>query len=151
VTPRRRLAAAALILGLLGCGGDGLRRVAVQGKLTAKGGIPVGDATVLFMPADETKGEGGIGTTDQEGKFLLTGSRRGDSGIVPGKYKVRVSRFIDRDGRVLPSDHKQADYPHAVESVPAPYSSPESPLEVTVPDQGGPLTIEIPAKILGKK
>jgi hypothetical protein len=150
VTPLRCLAAAALILGLSGCGGDGLRRVAIQGKLTAKG-VPIGDATVLFMPVDATKGEGGIGTTDRDGNFLLTGSRRGDRGIVPGKYKVRVSRFIDRDGSVLPREHKQADYPHAVESVPAPFSSPNSPFEVTVPEEGGPLSIDIPAKILGKK
>jgi hypothetical protein len=144
------LAAAAAILGFLGCGGDGLKRVPVQGKVTA-GGAPLGSATVLFMPADGTKGEGGIGTTDRDGSFTLTGSRRGDSGVVPGKYKVRVSRFVDRDGTVLPSDAKQADYPHAVESVPAPYSSPDSPLEVTVPEEGGAVTVEIPTKTLGKK
>jgi hypothetical protein len=144
------LAAAVSMLGFLGCGGDGLRRVAVQGKVTAKG-VPVGNATISFLPADSTQGEGGIGTTDRDGNFTLTGSRRGDSGVVPGKYTVRVSRFVDRDGSVLPSDHKQADYPHAVESVPAPYSSPESPLEVTVPEQGGAVNIEIPVKMLGKK
>ena len=58
---------------------------------------------------------------------------------------------MDRDGTVLPSDHKQADYPHAVESVPAPYSTPESPLVVTVPEAGGTLNIEFPVKLLGKK
>ena len=117
--------AAIAVLVLTGCGGDGLKRVPVKGQVTAKG-VPVANATVLFMPVDGTKGEGGIGTTDQDGNFTLTGSRRGDSGVVPGKYKVRVSRFVDRDGTVLPSDAKQADYPHAVESVPAPYSSPDS-------------------------
>ena len=68
--------------------------------MTAKG-VPVGNATVSFLPADGTKGEGGIGTTDADGRFTLTGSRRGDSGVVPGKYRVRVSRFMDRDGTVL--------------------------------------------------
>src|SRR5438105_3540706 len=132
----RYLGATVSILGFLGCGGDGLRRVPVQGKVTAKG-APLGNATVSFMPVGGTKGEGGIGTTDRDGNFTLTGSRRGDAGVVPGRYKVRVSRFVDRDGTVLPSDAKQVDYPHAVESVPAPYSSPISPLEVTVPDEGG--------------
>jgi hypothetical protein len=145
----RYLAAAVAILGFIGCGGDGLRRVPVQGKVMAKG-TPVGNATVSFMPLDETKGEGGIGSTDPDGNFTLTGSRRGDAGVVPGKYKVRVNRFVDRDGTVLPSDAKQADYPHAVESVPAPYSSPDSPLQVTVPEEGGAVTIEIPARLLGK-
>src|SRR5439155_7327733 len=144
------LAAVAVLLFLLGCGGDGLRRVPVQGKVTAKG-APVGNATVSFMPADGTKGEGGIGTTDPAGTFTLIGSRRGDAGVVPGKYKVRVSRYVDRDGTVLPSDAKQVDYPHAVESVPAPYSAPNSPLEVTVPDEGGTVKVEIPVKLLGSK
>jgi hypothetical protein len=143
-------AAAVVVLTALGCGGDGLRRVPVQGKVTAKG-VPVGNATVSFLPADGTKGEGGIGTTDADGNFTLTGSRRGDSGVVPGKYKVRVSRYMDRDGTVLPADHKQADHPHAVESVPAPYSGPDSPLEVTVPENGGAVTVEIPVKTLEKK
>jgi hypothetical protein len=138
-----------VILGFLGCGGDGLKRVPVKGSVTAKE-TPVANATVLFMPVDSTKGEGGIGTTDKEGNFTLTGSRRGDSGVVAGKYRVRVSRFVDRDGTVLSSDAKQVDFPHAFESVPAPYSSPDSPLEVTVPDRGGTVNVLIPVKLLGK-
>ena len=135
---------------LTACGGDGLKRVPVKGQVTAKG-VVVANATVLFMPVDGTKGEGGIGTTDSDGNYTLTGSRRGDSGVVPGKYKVRVSRLMDRDGTILPSDAKQADYPHAEESVPAPYSSPDSSLVVTVPEAGGTVNIEIPVKLLGKK
>src|SRR5438046_7865546 len=132
---RLRHLAAASALVLLGCGGDGLRRVPVRGKVTAAG-APVGGATVLFLPAGGTKGEGGIGTTDADGNFTLTGSRRGDTGVVPGQYKVRVSRFVDRDGTALPADAKQADYPHAVEAVPAPSSAPDSPLEGTGPEAG---------------
>src|SRR5688572_18650017 len=147
---RLRFLAAVSILGFLGCGGDGLRRVPVQGKVTATG-VPIGNATVLFMPADGTKGEGGIGTTDADGRFTLTGSRRGDSGVVPGKYRVRVSRFVNPDGSPLPPDFTEAEYPRAVESVPAPYSGPDSPLEVTVPEKGGELTVDIPARLLGKK
>jgi hypothetical protein len=146
----RYLTAAVAILGFLGCGGDGLRRVPVQGKVTAKG-VPVGHATVSFVPVEETKGEGGIGTADADGNFTLTGSRRGDSGVVPGKYRVVVSRFIERDGTVLPSaDFKEAEHPHAIDSVPAPYSSINSPLMVTVPDKGGAVNVEIPVKLLGK-
>jgi len=78
-----RLATLAALLILLGCG-DGLRRVPVKGQVTAKG-TPVGNATVSFMPADGTKGEGGIGSTDAAGNYSLIGSRRGDVGVVPGK------------------------------------------------------------------
>src|SRR5262249_40821342 len=120
-----RLTALAVLLVVLGCGGDGMRRVPVKGQVTAKG-TPVGNATVSFMPGEGTKGEGGIGSTDAAGMYTLIGSRRGDVGVVPGKYSVRISRYIDRDGTVLPSDAKQVDYPHAIESVPAPYSSPNS-------------------------
>jgi len=145
-----RLTAVAALLVLLGCGGDGLRRVPVKGQVTAKG-TPDGNATVSFMPADGTKGEGGIGSTDAAGMYTLIGSRRGDVGVVPGKYSVRISRFIDRDGTVLPSDAKQVDYPHAIESVPAPYSSPNSNFFVTVPESGGTLDIPIPVKLIGSK
>lgn len=138
------------LLSVLGCGGDGLSRVSVEGKVTAKGD-PVANATVAFMPLDTTKGEGGIGSTDRAGNFTLTGSRQGAKGVVPGKYKVRVSRLVDRDGTVLPSDSKEADFPHSRESVPAPYSSPDSPLEVTVPEKGGAIHIEIPVKLTGQK
>jgi hypothetical protein len=146
---RLRCFAVVAVFGMIGCGGDGLRRVPVNGTVTAKG-VAVSDATVLFLPTAGTKGEGGIGTTDREGNFTLTGSRQGEKGVVPGKYRVRVSRFIDRDGSVLPSDAKQADFPHAVESVPAPYSAPDSPLEVEVPDRGGTVNVEVPVKLLGK-
>ncbi len=145
------LATAVSVLGALGCGGDGLGRVSVQGNVTAKG-VPVGNATVSFVPVEGTKGEGGIGTADADGNFTLTGSRRGDRGVVPGKYRVVVSRFVDRDGTILSSaNFKEADNPHAVESVPAPYSSIDSPLVVTVPESGGAIKVEIPVKLLGKQ
>jgi len=141
--------AAIILFALVGCG-DGLRRVDVKGKVTAKDG-PVGGATIVFMPLDETKGEGAIGTTDKDGAFTLIGSRRNDPGIVPGKYKVRVSRLMDKDGSILPTDAKEADFPHAKESIPAPYSSPDSPLQISIPEGGGPVSVEIPAKTLNKK
>jgi hypothetical protein len=133
-----------------GCGGDGLKRVPVEGTVTAKGAA-VSGATVLFMPQGETLGEGAIGTTDADGHYTLLGSRQGDTGIVPGRYKVRVSRLMDRDGSVLPIEAKQADYPHSEESIPPPYSSPEPPIEVTVPEQGGTINVEIPVATLNKK
>lgn len=146
----RDVVALVVMVGLIGCGGDGLKRVPVTGTVKAKDG-PVGNATLVFMPTEGTKGEGGIGSTDKDGNFTLTGSRQGAKGVVAGKYKVRVSRLMDKDGTILPSDAKEADYPHASESVPAPYSSPNSPLTVTVPDQGGTVNVDIPANTLRKK
>jgi hypothetical protein len=147
---RWELAAVAVVWAVAGCGGDGLTRVPVTGTVTAKD-VPLAGATILFMPATGTLGEGAIGTTDPSGHYTLTGSREGDPGIVPGKYTVRVSRLMDRDGTVLSTDAKQADFPHATESVPEPYSSPGSPLEVTVPETGGTVNVAIPVETLEKQ
>jgi hypothetical protein len=144
------IAAGMLLVAAGGCGSDGLKRVPVEGKVTAKG-VAVGGATILFMPQSGTLGEGAIGTTDASGKYTLVGSRQGDTGIVPGRYKVRVSRLMDRDGSILPLEAKQADFPHSEESIPAPYSSPEPPVEVTVPEEGGTINVEIPVATLDKK
>jgi hypothetical protein len=139
-----------VIVGFVGCGGDGLKRVPVTGKVTAKG-VPIDNATISFIPTDATLGEGAIGNTDSMGVYVLsTGSRRGDSGVVPGQYKVRVSRFMDRDGTIL-KEFKQADNPFAMETVPAPYSTGDSTMVVTVPEAGGTLDIDLPVKLLGKK
>lgn len=139
------------VVGLVGCG-DGLRRVPVHGKVTAAG-QPVDNAIIIFMPTGGTKGEGAIGRTDANGNFAsLTGSREGAQGIVPGEYKVRVSRYINPDGTVLGAEYKQADNPLAIESIPGAYGGPEPPLKVTVPDSGGAVDIQIPAKLIsGKK
>jgi hypothetical protein len=148
---RHCIATIVLFLGLAGCGGDGLRRVPVEGKITAQG-KPLDNAIIQFIPTSSTKGEGGIGRSDSSGNFTLIGSRAGAKGVVPGKYKVRVSRLIARDGTPLPDDAKEVENPGAKESVPAPYNSLEgTTLIATVPEAGGPVTIDIPAKVLGLK
>ena len=140
---------AVLLLALASCG-DRLKRVEVKGKVSALG-TPLPNATIQFLPAETTKGEGGIGTSDQEGNYTLIGSRKGDKGVVAGKYKVRVSRFVERDGTPLPQDWKQAEHPSAKETVPPPYSAIDSPYEVTVPEEGGTVNIDLPVKADVKK
>jgi hypothetical protein len=143
--------AVVMLLGIIGCG-DGLKRVPVQGKITVKG-EPLADAVIQFLPAGSTKGEGGIGRSDGGGNFTLVGSREGHSGVAPGEYKVRVSRIVDRDGTVLDADSKQADHPGSKESIPEKYASPDTPLTAKVPEQGGPVSLDIPEKlvVVGKK
>ena len=132
-----------------GCG-DGLTRVPIQGLITAKG-TPLGNATVQFTPKSGTIGDGAIGMSNAEGKFTVISSRQDDSGIPPGKYSVPVSKFIDKDGTPLPRDATQADYPDAKECIPSPFSTPSSPLEVTIDGKGGAIEIDIPVKITSPK
>jgi hypothetical protein len=132
-----------------GCGGDGLQRVPVHGKITAAG-RPLDHATIQFLPADATKGEGSLGRSDADGNYTLTfGSRQGHSGVVAGAYKVRLSRIVGRDGSVLGPDAKQAENPGCKESIPEKYATLESALNVVVPDVGGVVNIDIPEPILG--
>jgi hypothetical protein len=145
------MATPVLALTLAGCGGDGLTRVAIQGKLTAKG-KPVDNAVVQFIPMGSTKGEGGIARSDADGNFTMTGSRQGHRGVVPGDYKVVVSRMVAADGTVLGPDWKQAENPSAKDSIPEKYSSRDSsPLKVTVPETGGSVPVDIPEPLLGRK
>ena len=64
---------------IAGCG-DGLRRVTIEGVVTAQQS-PLADATVQFFPKGSTVGEGAIGTTDSNGKFTVTSSRDDAAGI----------------------------------------------------------------------
>jgi hypothetical protein len=145
------LAAVVLAVRLGMGGGDGLRRVPIHGKLTAKG-QPLSHATILFVPLATTRGEGGIGRTDDGGNFTLIGSRQGAKGLVPGDYRVVVRRLISKDGAVLPDDAKEADNPGCKESVPKPYPYLESTtLKATVSEVGGEVLIDIPVKVLDGK
>jgi hypothetical protein len=141
----RIIALIILMLSLVGCG-DGVRRVPVKGQFKAKGN-PVEGAFVLFIPQGNTKGEGGIGKTDRDGNFSLTGMRQ-VVGVSPGEYTVRISRLVARDGKPLPEGATEADNPGSWESVPPPYCLPNSPLKVTVPDSGGVVNVEVPAKMM---
>ncbi len=127
---------------LAGCG-DGLEREPIIGMLTMQG-KPIIGASVQFFPATGTPGEGAIGTTDNDGKFTVISSRNRDTGVPAGKYTVRVSLLVDGKGKPLPPDALQADFPDARESIPSPYSTAASPIEVQIPDGGGQIQVEVP-------
>jgi hypothetical protein len=147
----RRFVFLAAALLVVGCGGDGLRRVSVQGKLSVKG-QPLEGAVIQFIPVGATKGEGGIGRSGKEGAFTLISSRAGAGGIAPGEYRVRLSRMVEANGTPLPDDARDADYPGSWESVPPQYTSPDgSPLKVTVPESGGAVVVDIPVPLLGRR
>ncbi|MBI1345465.1 hypothetical protein GC163_04175 [bacterium] len=96
--------ASILLMGLPGCGGGaagpGLEMIPVTG--TAKlDGKPLAAATVLFNPLPGTKGNGGYGVTDAEGKFTLTDYQE-VPGCPPGDYAVTFTKITQPDGSPIP-------------------------------------------------
>jgi hypothetical protein len=89
---RRRVLAAALLLGgLAGCGG-GPKLVPVKGRVIYGDGRPVSAASVVFTP-DESKGNTGLlatGLLGLDGSFTLRTYPHGDGAMV-GAYKVTIS------------------------------------------------------------
>ena len=136
-----------LVIGFTGCGGDGIKRTPIVGRLTLNG-EPLANASVEFTPQGSTQGIGAMGISDTQGKFEVISSRKGHEGIPPGEYSVRVSLFMNPDQTPLPPDATQADNPFAYEAIPSPYSGAGSPLKVTIPKEGGEVKIDIPAKLV---
>lgn len=134
---------------IVGCSGksDGLKRAPLVGLLTLQG-TPLAGASVEFTPVKGTLGPGAIGIADDEGKFQVISSRRGHEGIPPGEYSVRVSLFADEDGTPLDPEATQADNPFAYEAIPHPYSGVGSPLTVSIPEEGGEIEVDVPAKLI---
>ncbi len=130
---------------LAGCG-DGIHRVDITGVLTAQK-KPIDGAVVQLLPKGSTTGDGGLGAVDSEGKFTVISSRQDDPGIPPGTYTVLVSRLVDENGTLLPKDAGQADYPDGFDSIPPPYSTRNSPLEITVTDEDRTFEIDIPVAL----
>jgi len=86
----RLVAAAYLLVGLVGCSGSSsVDSVAVTGTVTFKG-APIEGATVSFTP----QGPGlraAFGTTDSSGRFSLTTLKPGD-GAMAGLYNVTIEK-----------------------------------------------------------
>jgi len=84
---------------LAGCGPKSDGNVFVTGTIT-KGGEPLEDARVVFIPESGT-GESAGGRTDENGRFVLTTSTGSDaSGTKPGEYRVTISKTrTEWDGR----------------------------------------------------
>ncbi|MCA9161014.1 MAG: hypothetical protein KDA72_21935 [Planctomycetales bacterium] len=130
---------------LAGCG-DGVHRVNITGVLTVQK-KPIDGAVLQLIPKGTTSGDGGIGGADRDGKFTVVSSRGEHPGIPPGTYTVLVSRLVDQDGTLLPEGAGQAEYPDGFDSVPPPYSTGNSPLEITVTDENKTFEIDVPVAL----
>jgi hypothetical protein len=106
-----------------GCGPEGPKLHSFSGKAT-RGGKPVSNVTVVFLPADLNKFHDAKGTTDAEGAFTMTyGSLEG---VPPGQNSVYIVNPEDLSG--FGSD-RDADFKAMVEK----YGSAQtSPLKIDV-------------------
>ena len=130
-----RLLGCLLVLGLgffLGCGTSGPPLTPVTGTVTVDD-KPLSEALVRFIPQGDTPGHGGQGITKANGKYEITAHRMDDrKGLLPGFYKVVLTRLRQPDGRPLPPNAKPIESAF-VETVPEPYlTSRDTPLTVTI-------------------
>jgi len=128
-----------LLAACVGCGGGANLpdTVPVSGKV-ALNGKPLTNASVTFIPAGITRGEGGFGTTDQEGRYELT-YLRGSSGVPVGEYRVVINKRVMPDGSdadegpdVAPIESQARELLHPKYS-----NEQHTTLSATVPEGGG--------------
>jgi hypothetical protein len=114
----------------IGCGGP----VNVEGKVVM-GGKPLTGAQVLFVPVAGGLEAGDV--TDDEGKFQIKNPQK--MGVVPGEYRVTVSKKDYPPGMKRPDAHEMtmALTAKMKETLPARYTlQDKTPLRVTVPRGG---------------
>jgi hypothetical protein len=114
--------------------------VAVTGVVTLNG-KPVEHCKVCFFPEaeDANPEEHGYGLTftDAEGRYSLANTV-GESGIFPGRYKVVLVWYTDKNGKVLPPTAKPSETPGGfINQMPKEYEDPRtSPETVEIPKAG---------------
>jgi hypothetical protein len=129
VTRNFSLIAALMLPAFFGCSKGNPDAVPVQGTVTWKA-EHLARAVVTFVPIGETSGGGGSGVTDDEGKFKIVA--RDGGGLLPGNYKVIISKRLLPDGGVE-TEPVGAEDSQARESLPEKYSHPEhTQLQATV-------------------
>ncbi len=133
-----------LMLVLVWCGcssrsGTGPALIPVEGTVTLDG-KPLAGALVTFIPVGDTRGSGGTGYTDQNGRYTLR-SADGGAGVPAGPYRVTISKLVMPDGSdyspqagVAPMDSP------AQERLPVQYSDLQfTTLQATVSKQDQPI------------
>jgi hypothetical protein len=120
-----------LLLAAQGCSGSGSAPT-IKGSVTLDG-KPLADAEVRFVPEGDSKtsvNQGNTAKTDASGSFQVEPNRVSRMTLKPGKYRVFISKQVDKSGKV---------------------PSPED-VGQTVSDTGGPgvgLKEAVPAKYSG--
>lgn len=131
-------AAGAALLCLTGCG---------DGKVVAVGSVqldgrPLTNAYLTFIPVEGTRGPGGYAALDATGQFSAL-DPQGGKGILPGKYKVTVTRLPS----AKPVEENAAVVANPGEALPAIYGDPEKTvLTAEVDATGTPIELRLDSK-----
>jgi hypothetical protein len=153
---RKELAAAALAVFVVGCGESGPSLVPVSGVVTLNG-KPLEGAVVSFLPdSSNQQGQPGEDLTGPSGNYKAM--TRGRSGLVPGKYRVVVSKSLV-DPSKIPDAFKDdpfmaqlsADGPagKAAKKKDSSKDKIEGKFSRDVPPEGGQLDFDVKAKAEG--
>jgi hypothetical protein len=140
---------AVLIVGLGGCGTHKSNLpdlVPVQGTVTIDE-KPLSGTVVTFIPSGATRGAGGAGYTDTDGKYELR-YQAGQKGTAAGEYRVVLAKFVMPDGSDLPPNSSVGpmDSP-AKQVLPIRYSDAEqTTLTASVAPAGGTVDFHLKSK-----
>ncbi len=113
-------------------------------------GMPLEGATVRFAPITEKGFHGAAGMTDAAGKYELqtdigNGARR--AGVIPGSYRIYVSRLVKPDGSFVPIDTNEPPMMSgARDTIPLKYTTGKAQLRYTVAPEGGTFDIKLDSK-----
>jgi hypothetical protein len=133
-------------VGLLsGCGSGSSGQLPVNGIVTMDD-QPLDGAAVTFFPEEKTGAVGGSAMTGNDGKFVILGPK-GERGLVPGTYKVTVSK---RKGGAVTDEPVIAAPSEAelrADDLPAIYSDRnQTKLSYAVTGDGQPIEIKLSSK-----
>src|SRR4051812_11112994 len=102
----RLISLAIIALMIVGCGAKGPKTVRVSGAVTMEG-KPLPNVGVTFFPTK--KGPVAIGSSNENGEFTLTTTRRGDGAVI-GKHKVAIGAA--EEGKKVPPIAERYGSPH---------------------------------------
>ncbi len=131
-----RLCLTVALIALSGCGATNSALVPVGGIVTMNG-QPVAELIVTFTPTGETLGNGALGGTDTEGRFILM-DVRGEPGAYVGEYRVSLYPTPTGNTAGLPTDVVSS----GAAGIPAIFLDPNnSPLRAIVPKSGAEVEV----------
>lgn len=115
-----------------GCGGDGLERAAVAGKVTLDG-KPLEKGTIQFMPRDGDS-RGAAWGEIVAGSYAIPAS----DGPAPGSYDVAIAPHVEDEG-AAPAEQPEVPGDPPAEAIDGPsvVYTPSTPLQADV-STGGP-------------